>query len=109
MSNSFEEANLSEWLDNSELSVGTSGTLISYDVINTGTDTGTAVFFGKGKPGNGVQVRPSNNVTIESFNGRNLKSPITISTAGLALSKKKVRSFKIRTTAADVVVKVLVV
>jgi hypothetical protein len=75
---------------------------VTFNIIDSGTDTTSNIYFNLERPAEKVTVRVSAACTLTEFNGKTLKSPLTLN-AGANVIEVRTSSFKIVTTAQSVV------
>ena len=83
---------------------------ITVNIAGSGSETATTKYLNKGSLATGFVLRPSATVTVVQINEKVLRNPITVSTAGLSISKhmKDLNKLVIRTTEASTIIRLLV-
>lgn len=103
MSSNKEQTRLfSPDFDNKEPIISAAGTKVTFDFVNSGTDTDTTYYYGLGGSGAlSFVLRPSATALVTHINNKELSNPITISTAGWVEKFLEVQSLVIETTASS--------
>ena len=83
---------------------------ITIYIAGTGTENSTTKYLNKGSLASGFNLRPSATVTVPQINNKVLRNPITVSTAGLNITKnlRDMHTIVIRTTATSTTIRLLV-
>ena len=83
---------------------------ITFNILSSDAETSTTKNLNKGSLGTGFVLRPSTTVTIVQINENVLRNPITVTTAGLSISKHMIDLTKliIRTTATSTIIRLLI-
>ena len=106
-----DRAEFNDWRDweNIEFDVPDANTEITFYMLD-GTDTDTVKYLNKGSLATGFVLRPSAAISLISIQTKTFRNPITISTAGLSVSKhlKDFNKMVIKTTIANTNIKLLV-
>ena len=83
---------------------------VTVNIAGTGTENAATKYLNKGNLGTGFVLRPGGNVSVVSIGTKTFRSPISISTAGMTVSKhlRDFNSIVIRTTVANTHIKLLI-
>lgn len=109
----MDRSEFNDWRDweNIEFVSDSSTAIVDYEInLGLGIETATQKFLGKNSLGTGVVIRPSDTVTIPQIDNKVFRNPITVSTAGLTISKhmKDFTKIIIRTSAVSTIIRLLV-
>ena len=100
-----------DW-ENIEFTSDNSNAIVDYtiNIAGTGTETDTIKFLNKLSLGTGFVLRPSATVTIPQINNKIFRNPITVSTAGISISKHlgDFGKIVIRTSTISTIIRLLV-
>ena len=88
-------------MDNSKLSIGAAKEVL-YQVVGSGVDSATNVYFDFGRSAEGVTIRATAACSITEINGKTLKSPMSIN-PGANKIEAQIWRFNLVTTASSVV------
>ena len=106
------ESNYGRNWENIELTSDGSTAILDYEIniAGTGTETATIKYLNKGSLATGFVLRPSETVTIPQIDNKVFRNPITVTTAGLSISKhlKDMNKIVIRTTATSTIIRLIV-
>ena len=109
-----DRSEFNDWRDweNIEFTSSSSDAIVDYEIniAGAGTETATKKFLNKGSLGTGVVLRPSATITIPQIDNKVFRNPITITTAGMNISKhfKDFNKIIIRTTAVSTIIRLFV-
>mgnify|MGYP001588856794 CR=1 FL=1 len=108
-----DRAEFNDWLEweNFEFTSDSVIAIVDYEInTGSGTETDTKKFLGKEGLGTGIVLRPSATVTIPQIDNKVFRTPITVTTAGLNVSKhmKDFNKIIIRTTTTSTIIRLLV-
>ena len=100
-----------DW-ENIEIVSDSSEAIVDYEIniVGIGTETATKKYLNKGSLSTGIILRPSATVTIPQVDNKVFRNPITVSTAGLNISKhmKDANKIIIKTTTVSTIIRLLI-
>ena len=109
-----DRSDFNDWRDweNIEFVSDSVNAIVDYEIniAGAGTETATIKYLNKGNLATGAVLRPSATVTIPQIDNKVFRNPITISTAGMNISKhmRDANKIIIRTTTVSTIVRLLV-
>ena len=109
-----DRSEFNDWRDweNIEFTSSSSDAIVDYEIniAGLGTETDKIKYLNKGSLATGAVLRPSATVTIPQIDNKVFRNPITISTAGMNISKhmKDASKIIIRTTTVSTIIRLLV-
>ncbi|MAG76359.1 MAG: hypothetical protein CL811_06315 [Colwelliaceae bacterium] len=108
---SEDRSEYNDWRDWENIEFTTASTAdITINVNASGAETATVKNLNKGSLGSGITLRPDSAVTVVQVNNKVFRDPITVSTAGMSISKhmKDLHTIVIRPTVAVTLIKLLI-